>query len=83
MCGSGGLDFMLLMPVNARFLISLRHVDFGAFVNATSAVAVAVYAAGRLHLRRVPGRFSASWSSSCSGSSLHYSVMYAPPRQLF
>src|SRR4030095_8170284 len=25
---TGALDFMLLMPVNARFLISLRHINF-------------------------------------------------------
>src|SRR6266550_3183915 len=50
---TGKLDFMLLLPVNTRFLISLRQVDFGAFVNATSAVAVMIYAALQLHL--LPG----------------------------
>ena len=31
---TGKLDFMLLLPVNTRFLISLRQVDLGGFVNA-------------------------------------------------
>ena len=47
---TGKLDFLLLLPVNTRFLVSLRQVDLGAFVNAASAVAVMVYAARQLHL---------------------------------
>ena len=31
---TGKLDFLLLLPVNTRFLVSLRVVDLGAFVNA-------------------------------------------------
>ncbi len=34
---SGKLDFLLLLPVNTRFVVSLRQVDLGAFVNAASA----------------------------------------------
>src|SRR6476659_2920874 len=41
---TGRLDFMMLLPVNTRFLISLRQVDLGGFVNATSALAVMGYA---------------------------------------
>src|SRR6267378_4411745 len=50
---TGKLDFMLLLPVNTRFLISLRQVDLGGFVNASSAAAIMIYAARQLHL--VPG----------------------------
>ena len=46
----GKLDFMLLLPVNTRFLVSMRQVDLGAFVNAASAVAVMLFAAHQLHL---------------------------------
>ena len=42
---SGKLDFLLALPVSTRFVVSLRQVDLGAFVNATFAVAVMVYAA--------------------------------------
>src|SRR6186713_169253 len=41
---TGKLDFMLLLPVNTRFLISFRQVDLGGFINAGSAVAVMIYA---------------------------------------
>ena len=47
---TGRLDFLLLLPVNTRFLVSLRKVDWGSFINAGSALAVIGYAAGQLHL---------------------------------
>jgi ABC-2 family transporter protein len=34
---TGKLDFLLLLPVNTRFVVSLRQVDLGAFVNAALA----------------------------------------------
>ncbi|MBL9135979.1 MAG: ABC-2 family transporter protein [Verrucomicrobiales bacterium] len=73
---SGGLDFMLLMPVNARFLISLRHVDFGAFVNAASAVAVMVYAGVQLGLQPSVVQLVGAAVLLLLGLSIHYSVMY-------
>ena len=50
---TGKMDFLLLLPVNTRFVVSLRQVDLGGFVNATSGLAVMAYAARRLDL--VPG----------------------------
>src|SRR5215471_10702092 len=50
---TGKLDFLLLLPVNTRFVVSLRQVDLGAFVNATSAVGVIAFAAHKMQL--VPG----------------------------
>src|SRR5205809_4932392 len=47
---SGKLDFLLLLPVNTRFVVSFRQVDLGAFVNATFALATMTYAARELHL---------------------------------
>jgi ABC-2 type transport system permease protein len=47
---TGRLDFMLLLPVNTRFLVSFRQVDLGGFVNGASAIVVMAYAAEQLHL---------------------------------
>ena len=47
---TGRMDFMLLLPVNTRFLVSLRHVDLGGFISAASGLAVVFYAAHQLHL---------------------------------
>src|SRR6185312_13748022 len=46
---TGKLDFLMLLPVNTRFVVSFRQVDLGAFVNAGSAMAVIAYAAHKLH----------------------------------
>ena len=73
---TGMLDFLLLMPVNARFLISLRHVDFGAFVNAGSAVAVMIYAARQLQLSPTLSQLAGFGLLLFVGLSVHYSVMY-------
>src|SRR6266536_3617687 len=42
---TGKMDFLLLLPINTRFVVSLRQVDLGGFVNASFALAVIAYAA--------------------------------------
>ena len=73
---TGKLDFMLLLPVNTRFLISLRQVDLGGFVNAASAVGVMIYAARQLHL--APGALQIlGFILLCAvGLLIHYSLMF-------
>ncbi len=73
---TGKLDFLLLLPVNSRFVISLRQVDLGAFVNAASAVAVIAYAAHQLHF--VPGlvEILGFLVLSVAGIVIHYSLMF-------
>src|SRR5580658_9531087 len=51
---TGRLDFMLLLPMNVRFLVSLRQVDLGGFVNGASGLAVMGYAARQLHMTPAP-----------------------------
>ena len=73
---TGKLDFLLLLPVNTRFVVSLRQVDLGAFVNASFAVAVMTYAARQMHL--VPSLFQVlSFLGLCvAGILIHYSLMF-------
>src|SRR5216110_1699671 len=47
---TGKMDFLLLLPINTRFVVSLRQVDLGAFVNALSALGVMIYAANKMQL---------------------------------
>jgi ABC-2 type transport system permease protein len=73
---TGRLDFMLLLPVNTRFVVSFRKVDLGAFVNAASAVAVILWALRRLDhhpsLAQVAG-----FAVLCgAGLMIHYSLMF-------
>src|SRR5882757_1645387 len=79
---TGKLDFLLLLPVNTRFVVSLRQVDLGAFVNATFALATMAYA---LHMAHVTGEISAlpnllqifGFFVLCIvGIVIHYSLMF-------
>ena len=73
---TGRLDFMLLLPVNTRFLVSLRKVDLGAYINASCAVGVMVYALHRLQLHPTWLQY-AGFSVLClSGLLLHYSLTF-------
>jgi ABC-2 type transport system permease protein len=73
---TGRLDFLLLLPVNTRFVISLRVVDLGAFVNVASALAVMVYAARELHLVPAPLEVLGFLLLCGAGLLTHYSLMF-------
>jgi len=73
---TGKLDFMLLLPVNTRFMISFRQVDLGGFVNAASAVAVMIYAGRQLHLSPDWGQITGFALLAAVGIVIHYSLMF-------
>jgi ABC-2 type transport system permease protein len=72
---SGKLDFLLLLPANTRFIISLRQVDLGAFVNAGAAVCVMTYAAHQLHLHPTLLQLGGFLALCVLGILIHYSLM--------
>lgn len=72
---TGKLDFMLLLPVNTRFLVSFRQVDLGGFVNAASAVGVMLYAAGQLQLSISAAHWVGFLLLSIASLVVHYSLM--------
>jgi ABC-2 type transport system permease protein len=73
---TGRLDFMLLLPVNVRFLISLRQVDLGGFVNAASGLAVMIYAAHKMHWVPSPLEIIGFALLCLVGILIHYSLMF-------
>jgi ABC-2 type transport system permease protein len=73
---TGKLDFLLLLPVNTRFLVSLRVVDLGAFVNALFAVCVMTFAAVKLNLHPTLGQFAGFAALCVVGILIHYSLMF-------
>jgi ABC-2 type transport system permease protein len=73
---TGKLDFMLLLPVNTRFLVSLRAVDLGAFVNALFALCVMVFAALKLQLHPTLGQLAGFGALCLTGIMIHYSLMF-------
>jgi len=73
---SGKLDFLLLLPVNTRFIISLRQVDLGGFVNAGTAVAVMAYALVQLHVAPTVAQVGGFLVLCVAGIAIHYSLMF-------
>jgi ABC-2 type transport system permease protein len=73
---TGKLDFLLLLPVNTRFVVSLRQVDLGAFVNALSALGVMVYAANKMHLVPTFLQICGFLGLCLAGVLIHYSLMF-------
>ena len=74
---TGKLDFMLLLPVNTRFIVSFRKVDLGSFVNGASALAVIIYAARQLHLSPSVAQVTGFAALIGVGVLVHYSLMIA------
>ena len=72
---TGRLDFMLLLPVNTRFVISLRQVDLGGFVNAAFALAVIVYAGAQLELTLNAAHITGFFLLACASVLIHYSLL--------
>jgi ABC-2 type transport system permease protein len=73
---SGKLDFLVLLPVNTRFIVSLRQVDLGGFVNGTLGVAVILYAAAKLHLHPTFLQVACYLFLCLAGILIHYSLMF-------
>jgi ABC-2 type transport system permease protein len=73
---TGKLDFLLLLPVNTRFLVSLRQVDLGSFVNAAIAGAVMIYAGRELDLAPTFLQIAAFLALCIAGIVIHYSLMF-------
>jgi ABC-2 type transport system permease protein len=73
---TGKMDFLLALPINTRFIVSLRQVDLGAFVNALFAVCVMVFAAGKLGLHLTVAQISGFSALCVVGILIHYSLMF-------
>jgi ABC-2 type transport system permease protein len=73
---TGRLDFVLLLPVNTRFLLSLRKVDLGGFVNAASALVVVGYAMKQLAIAPTWAQLLGFGLLALTGILIHYSLMF-------
>ncbi len=73
---TGKMDFLLLLPVNTRFLVSLRVVDLGAFINALFGLCVMLYAAVRLDLHPSAAQVAGFGVLCVAGVLIHYSLMF-------
>ncbi len=72
---TGKLDFMLLLPVNTRFLISFRKVDLGGFVNAAMALCVVGYACNQLGITPTFQHITGYFVLCIAGVFIHYALV--------
>jgi ABC-2 type transport system permease protein len=73
---TGKLDFLMLLPINTRFIVSFRQVDLGAFVNAAFGAAVIAYAAHQLHFMPTVPHILGFLALCLAGILIHYSLMF-------
>lgn len=73
---TGKMDFLLLLPVNTRFVISLRQVDLGGFVNAGFGGAVMIYAARQIPVAPSVATVLGFLALCVVGVLIHYCLMF-------
>jgi len=73
---TGKMDFLLALPINTRFLISLRVVDLGAFVNAAFGLSVLVFAAHKAGVHPTFVQLCGFSALCIVGILIHYSLMF-------
>jgi ABC-2 type transport system permease protein len=65
-----------ILPVNTRFLISLRVVDLGAFINAAFGLSVLIYAAYKAGVHPTFVQLCGFGALCIVGILIHYSLMF-------
>jgi ABC-2 type transport system permease protein len=73
---TGKMDFLMALPVNTRFLVSLRVVDLGAFVNAAFGLGVLIYAAHKAGAHPSLMQIAGFGALCVVGICIHYSLMF-------
>ena len=73
---TGKMDFLLALPVNTRFIVSLRQVDLGAFVNALFGLSIMIFALHKAGLHPTWGQMLGFGALCLVGIMIHYSLMF-------
>ena len=73
---TGRMDFLLLLPVNTRFVVSTRQVDIPSFANAAFALCVMLLAAHKLALHPTVLQLAGFAALCVVGLLVHYSLMF-------
>ncbi len=73
---TGKMDFLLLLPVNTRFIVSTRQVDLPSFANAAFALCVMTFAAHKLGLHPTVVQLLGFGALCVAGLLVHYSLMF-------
>jgi ABC-2 type transport system permease protein len=74
---TGKLDFFLLQPANAQFLVSIRKFDLGCLVNGSVALGFIGYAIHTLGITLTPWNLFLFVALVINGVLIHYALMLA------
>jgi ABC-2 type transport system permease protein len=72
---SGHFDFFLAQPGNLMFMVSTRKVELEGILNVFVAVAIVIYAAGKLHLQPDAATLAIYALMILCGLVIHYSLI--------
>jgi ABC-2 type transport system permease protein len=76
MVRTGKLDFMLLLPVDSQFAVSMRQFGMDNVVNALVGVAIVVFALAKMHVTPGPLEVAMYLPAVALGVAIHYSIMF-------
>ncbi|MDP9292548.1 MAG: ABC transporter permease, partial [Verrucomicrobiota bacterium] len=73
---TGRLDFMLLLPVDSQFAVSMRIFGLDNVVNALVGIAIVVFSLVKLAVVPTPMQFVLYAMAISLGVAIHYSIMF-------
>lgn len=73
---TGDLDFVLVQPVNAQFLLSLQRIDYSALTNVPVGLAVCAYAVNGQGVILSAGRVGLFFALIAAGVLILYSLLF-------
>jgi ABC-2 type transport system permease protein len=74
---TGDLDFVLLRPANAQFLLSFARVDFSALANTPVGIGICLYALSDLSVTITPGKILLFILLIAGGVLILYSLLFS------
>ena len=73
---TGRLDFMLLLPVDSQFAVSMRQFGLDNVINALVGVAIVVFSLAKLHVVPQAHQVLLYLAALSLGVAIHYSMMF-------
>lgn len=74
---TGKLDFLLLQPINAQFIVSTKQFGFDNLINTAIGIGFVIFASNQLHLHPTGTQISLYLGAILCGIGIHYSVLFS------
>jgi len=73
---TGKLDFLLLLPADSQFSVSVRQLGMDNLVNAAVGVAIVIFSLAKMHVVPGPVQILLYVPAVACGVAIHYSIMF-------